>query len=83
MQNCTIERISDLDALLAKNLKVRRTLKGISQYKLSEKTGLSQSLIAKIEKCKRKITATELFLIAEGLETNVGEFYNDSLQFKD
>lgn len=73
---------SSLEQLLAKNLKIRRTLKGISQYKLSEMTGFPQSMIAKIENCQRKLQASELSVFAKCLGVRVEDFFNDNIQLE-
>lgn len=76
---CTINNIFNLNKILAQNLKIRRTLKGISQYKLSEMTGFPQAMIAKIETCKRKMQAPELLIFANCLGVSVGDFFNDNI----
>ncbi len=71
--------ISKVDLILAQNLRVRRSLKGISQYKLADMTGFPQSMIAKIETCRRKMQASELLVFANKLGVKVGDFYNDNI----
>lgn len=60
-------------------IKFLRSKKNISQYKLAEITGLSQSQISKIENGKRSIKDSELIKIAFALNISAQElFFNDN-----
>lgn len=58
-------------------LKFLRTEKNISQYKLAEITGLSQSQISKIENGKRSIKDNESIKIALALNISALELLFD------
>ncbi|MEQ8197518.1 MAG: helix-turn-helix transcriptional regulator [Clostridiaceae bacterium] len=58
---------------MGNKIKDMREKKQMSQYKLAELAGLSQSQISKIEQNKRKLKADELKRISEVLEIQIEE----------
>lgn len=59
-------------------IKFLRMKKNISQYKLAEITGLSQSQLSKIENGKRSIKDNESIKIASALNVSAQElFFNE------
>lgn len=56
-------------------IKEKRQQLNISQYKLAELVGLSQSQISKIETNKRNLKAEELKKISEMLKVPVNELF--------
>jgi transcriptional regulator with XRE-family HTH domain len=56
-------------------IKEKRQKLNISQYKLAELVGLSQSQISKIESNKRNLKAEELKRISEILRVPVSELF--------
>lgn len=63
---------------LADHIRNRRKLFGISQEMLAEKTGLSLSLIRRIERKAGNPTLSNLEKIARVLETNIVDLFNNN-----
>lgn len=53
---------------VVKNLRTLREVKGMSQFELAEKVGLSQQMISFLEDGKRDTRVSILLLLAEALE---------------
>ncbi|AMN31734.1 helix-turn-helix domain-containing protein [Clostridium perfringens] len=60
-------------------LKEIRLSQKISTYELSEKTGIPQSTISKMENGKRKIETDSLELLARALNVSVSTFFDNDL----
>ena len=67
MANSTIE-------LIRQNIKYYRNLKGYSQEKLSELSGISSDYLSEIERGKKTPSLKRLILIAEALEVEAYKF---------
>lgn len=67
----------------SEKIKKIRIEKGLTTYDLSEKTGIPQSTISKIENGKRKIEVETLEKIAEALGISPGYFFNKENTSKD
>jgi len=59
--------------LLGQNIRKYRNLKGLSQEKLAELTGLSREYIARIETGVKRISLKKLFEIADILDANCSD----------
>jgi len=68
--------MTNLRDLLAKNIKKRRKLLGISQTVLAEKVGTSNHYIGQIEQCKKFPSSEMLKRIATALEMNSPELFS-------
>lgn len=60
-------------------LKEIRLSQKISTYELSERTGIPQSTISKMENGKRKIETESLELLAKALNVSVNTFFDNDL----
>ncbi|EGT4140218.1 helix-turn-helix domain-containing protein [Clostridium perfringens] len=60
-------------------LKEIRLSQKISTYELSERTGIPQSTISKMENGKRKIETESLELLAKALNVSVSTFFDNDL----
>lgn len=67
---------SQANALMARIKKARKR-KGYSQYQLAQKLELSQNAYSKLELGRSNLTLDKLFDIADILETNVADFFED------
>ncbi len=67
------EKMDTVNRIIAKNIRMQRLLKKLSQKQLAYKTGMDQSSVARIESCKRKVLADELTLFAEVLQINLDD----------
>ena len=63
--------------MIEKNIKKIRKEKDISIQELSERTGISISSLSMYENGKRVPSIRNIKLIANGLDVDVNEFYND------
>ena len=61
--------------IVQKNIKKFREIKGLTQYKLSEATGISADYISEIERGKKNPSLKRLILIAEALEVDIRELF--------
>ena len=64
------------DEIIGENIRRVRVVGKFSQEKLGKKIGLSKQTISKIEKGKRKVTASELLDIANYLGKNINSFFS-------
>ena len=58
----------DIVRVFAGNLKKFRTLKGLSQEELAEKSGLHRTYISSIERCQRNLSIENVERLADALE---------------
>ena len=58
----------DIVRVFAGNLKKFRTLKGLSQEELAEKSGLHRTYISSIERCQRNLSIENVQRLADALE---------------
>lgn len=58
-------------------LRQKRELAGITQDQLSNKLGVSQTVISKIETCERRIDVIELIDICNVINVSFVEFLNE------
>lgn len=63
---------------LGERIREIRKMKGLSILDLKEKTGLSKSTISDLENGKSSPTAETLQKIANALEVDIREFFNDT-----
>lgn len=63
--------------LFAKNLKRVRLLKGISQEKLAELSGLHRTYVGSIERSERNVSIDNMERLAIALETPLKELLNE------
>lgn len=68
MANSTIE-------ILINNIKYFRSLKNLTQEKLSEISGISKDYLSEIERGKKTPSIKRLIKIAEALEIDVYKFF--------
>ncbi len=61
--------------IVQKNIKKFREIKGLTQNKLSEATGISADYISEIERGKKNPSLKRLILIAEALEVDIRELF--------
>ncbi len=63
------------------NIKKYRKLKKLTQQELADRAGLTMNYISKIEsiKMERGISIPSLTRIADALEINIRELFNDSI----
>lgn len=68
---------NELQRLLALNLKILRTRRGITQDELAERAGISKNYLAEIETA-RKYPSSEVFLrLARGLDVRPWQLIRD------
>lgn len=58
-------------------LRQKRELAGITQIQLSNKLGVSQTIISKIETCERRIDVIELIDICNVINVSFVDFLNE------
>lgn len=58
-------------------LRQKRELAGITQIQLSNKLGVSQTVVSKIETCERRIDVIELIDICNVINVSFVEFLNE------
>jgi len=65
--------------LIAFGSKVRNTrkLQGLSQEKLAELSDTDRSYMGRIERGEKNVTLTKIYQIADALEVNIIEFFNN------
>ena len=71
------EKRNPIDAHVGSRLRLRRTLKGMSQEKLGEAVGLTFQQIQKYEKGANRIGASRLYEFAQILEVPPSFFFDD------
>ena len=64
---------------LGKRIKHFREKNGLSQYDLSDKTGISRSYLSRIESGQYNLSLDYLVLIANELKVPIGELLKESL----
>lgn len=62
---------------LAKNIRARRQILGLSQEELAHNCGYHRTYIGAIERCERNITLETLASIAKALNVDACELIND------
>lgn len=67
-----------MDELIGKKLRILRTLLGMSQTDLAEKSGVSFQQIQKYEKGINRVSASRLFDFAKILGVEVESFFEDA-----
>ena len=68
-----MDQITSYNALVGYYLEAQRKSMGWDQAKLSEKTGISQPVLSRLEKGKSSITADQLFVICRALGIHPSE----------
>lgn len=68
----------DIIKVFGTNVKKQRLLLGLSQEKLSERSGLHRTYISDIERFQRSIALENVQRIADALEINVYELFLES-----
>ena len=68
--------MTNLEKLLAYNIKEKRREMGLSQAKLANKAGFSLSYIAMVEGCSRFPSPKNLEILAEALEMDTLELFS-------
>lgn len=66
-----------IEARFGRNVKLQRKERRMTQMMLAEKTGLHQNYISEIEHGKRNITLRVIEMIAEALEVQEKELFNE------
>ena len=74
---------SDLRAVLGKNLKMFRTLKGLSQAKLAEILDISPNFVSDLETGKRWLSSDTFVNLAQALEVEAHELLKPSQTLSD
>lgn len=69
---------TDTDKTIAKRIKLRRIMLGMSQSDLAKSCGISFQQIQKYEACKNKISCARLFQISQTLKVPVEFFFDDT-----
>lgn len=75
--------MDELTKKLSKKLKDIRISKGLDQQTLAQRTGVGRSYISLIENGKKTAAVSTLALIADALGVGVGEFFEDTRNFRD
>lgn len=65
----------ELFSVLALNIKVERTIKGLTQAKLAELIGVHEKYIGVIEAGKQNVTLKTLNKMANALNIEIGRFF--------
>jgi transcriptional regulator with XRE-family HTH domain len=68
---------NQIDVHVGRRVRLRRTLKGISQEKLGERLGLTFQQIQKYERGVNRIGASRLFEISRILDVPIGYFFEE------
>ena len=71
-----------LQDTIAQKLKALRISKGLDQQTLAQRAGVSRSYITLIENKKKTAAVSTLALIADALGVAVGEFFEDTENFR-
>ncbi|SDU65520.1 helix-turn-helix domain-containing protein [Desulfobacula phenolica] len=74
--------MSNLLKKLSQKLKEFRISKGLDQQTLAQRSGLARSYISLIESGKKTAAVSTLALIADALGVGVGEFFEDTKNFR-
>lgn len=70
-----LDKVTPVDAYIAKKLKQFRLAAGMTQDQLGELTGLSFQQIQKYEKAKNRISASKLFEFSQLLNKPISAFF--------
>lgn len=73
----TSKKISGLQSIVARNIKKRRLLMGLSQEELAEICGYHRTYIGSIERNERNITISTLEALASALEIDSADLLRD------
>lgn len=73
----TLNKITPIDFHIAQKLRQFRLLKGISQEKLGDLTGVTSQQIQKYERALNRIPASRLFEFSQILSRPVNDFFED------
>lgn len=68
----------DVNKVFAKNIRKLRTIRGLSQEALAEKSGLHRTYIGAVERGERNITLLNANRIAEALGVTLSECLKES-----
>ncbi len=69
------EPVNDVTQVIGENIHTRRVKLGLSQWGLSRKSGVSQSVLSRVERGHIRISADRLYDIAVALNTTVGQIF--------
>lgn len=64
--------------IFAGNVRLLRQKKQLSQEELAEKCNLHRTYIGMIERCEKNVTLKNIEKLANALEVNVKELFNES-----
>lgn len=80
MSDVLFESDEKLYAIIGQNIKKYRTIAGLTQVQLCEKTGISLSYLTKLEyaKCDKSVSLSFLNLLANTLNVDITEFFKES-----
>ena len=80
MSDVLFESDEKLYAVIGKNIKKYRTIAGLTQVQLCEKTGISLSYLTKLEsaKCDKSVSLSFLNLLANTLNVDITKFFKES-----
>ena len=80
MSDVLFESDKKLYAVIGKNIKKYRTIAGLTQVQLCEKTGISLSYLTKLEsaKCDKSVSLSFLNLLANTLNVDITVFFKES-----
>ena len=71
----------DVDVLVVTNIRNRRLYLGKTQDELGKSLGVTFQQIQKYEKGTNRVSASRLSDIAKALETTIGYFFGEELQY--
>lgn len=66
---------NDIDAVIGKNLKTLRKIKGLSQASLAEGLDITFQQVQKYEQVKNRLSASRLYQASQLLECDILSFY--------
>ncbi len=80
MSDVLFESDEKLYTVIGKNIKKYRTIAGLTQVQLCEKTGISLSYLTKLEsaKCDKSVSLSFLNLLANTLNVDITVFFKES-----
>lgn len=70
-------RPDPVDVHVGKRLRLRRTLRGMSQQKLGEAVGLTFQQVQKYERGANRISASRLYQLTQVLDVPISYFFDD------
>lgn len=71
------KEIQELDNLVARNIKMRRKMLGLSQSNLGEHLEVSVQQVQKYEYCKNRVSSGKLYKIAQLLKAPIECFFKN------